>query len=88
MKFLVPIGTALIATVGLATPAAAAPVQERVVVRERIVTPVVANTRVSVRERTTVTRSSGYRNRSKRVCRVRYRNGERIRTCRYVRRYR
>ena len=87
MKFLVPIAAALIAATGFAAPATAAPVQERVVLRERIVTPDVRS-RVSVRERTTVTRSSGYRNRSKRVCRVRYRNGERIRTCRYVRRYR
>ncbi|MDB5695921.1 MAG: hypothetical protein JWN21_1464 [Sphingomonas bacterium] len=87
MKFLLPIAAALIATVGATAPAAAAPVQERVVVRERIVTPDVRS-RVSVRERTTVTRSSGYRSRYKRVCRVRYRNGERIRTCRNVRRYR
>jgi hypothetical protein len=57
-------------------------------VRERIVTPGVRDRRVVVRERTTVRRGYGYRNRTKRVCRVRYRNGERIRTCRYVRRYR
>ena len=79
MKFLIPLAAAL---------AAAAPAQDRVVVRERVVTPAARDTRVVVRERTTVTRSSGYRSRYKRVCRTRYRNGQRIRTCRNVRRYR
>lgn len=87
MKLLFPFAAALLA-IGISIPAAAAPAQDRVVVRERTVTPAVSNSRVTVRERTTVTRSSGYRSRYKRVCRVRYRNGQRIRTCRNVRRYR
>lgn len=88
MKFLSVVTAALVAVTGLAAvPAAAAPApaQDRVV-RERV-TPS-GDTRVTVRERTTVRRNYGYNNRSRRVCTVRYRRGERIRTCRYVRRYR
>lgn len=85
MKILSIAAAALVALTGpvlfgaAATPAAA---QERVVVRERVVTPA-ATTRVIVRDRTTTTRSSyGYRRQPRRVCTVRYRRGERIRTCR------
>ena len=89
MKILSVVAAALVAVTGLAAVpavAAPAPAQDRVVVRERA-TPS-GNTRVTVRERTTVRRSYGYNNRKRRVCTVRYRRGERIRTCRFVRRYR
>lgn len=91
MNILTALTAGLIAVAGFAAvPAAAAPAptQERVVVRERVVTPATRNTRVVVRERTTVRRGYGYRRQARRVCTVRYRRGERIRTCRYVRRYR
>lgn len=49
--------------------------------------PVSAQERVVVRERTVV-RHSSYRPRARRVCTVRYRHHERVRTCRTVyRRY-
>ena len=71
--------TGLVAT----APAAA---QERVVVRERtVVTPApTTRTHVEVRERSTVRRDYGYRRHPRRVCTVRYRHGDRIRTCRTV----
>ena len=76
MKFLSAIAAAAVALTGLAAAAPAA-AQDRVVVRERV-TP----GRVVVRERTTtVRRSYGYR-RPVRTCTVRFRHGERIRTCR------
>lgn len=91
MKILTALTAGLIAITGFAAaPAAAAPAptQDRVVVRERTVTPVTRNTRVVVRDRTTVRRGYGYRRAPRRVCTVRYRRGERIRTCRRVyRRY-
>ena len=91
MKLLTALTAGLIAVAGFAaTPAAAAPApaQDRVVVRERTVTPATRNTRVVVRERTTERRGYGYRRHARRVCTVRYRRGERIRTCRRVyRRY-
>ena len=89
MKILTALTAGLIAVAGFAAvPAAAAPAptQDRVVVRERTFGPGVRNNRVVVRERTTVRR--GYGRRARRVCTVRYRRGERIRTCRMIRRYR
>ena len=85
MKILSIIAAAAVALTGLAAAAPAA-AQDRVVVRERTVGPVARNTRVVVRERTTVRRGYGYGRQPRRVCTVRYRRGERIRTCR-IRRY-
>lgn len=85
MKLLSALAAAAVALTGL-TVAAPVSAQDRTVVRERTVEPAVTNSRVVVRERTTVRRSYG--NRSRRVCTVRYRHGDRIRTCRTVRRYR
>lgn len=80
MKILSALTAAAVALTGLAaaTPAAA---QDRVIVRERTVGPRARDTRVVVRERTTVRRAYGYR-RPARNCVVRYRHGQRIRTCR------
>ena len=87
MKLLSIAAAALVALTGVAaaTPAAA---QDRVVVRERVVAPA-TTTRVVVRDRQTTTRRSyGYRRQPRRVCTVRYRHGNRVRTCRTVyRRY-
>ena len=64
-----------LAAVVMAVPAANA--QERVVHRERVVT----------HQRTTVVRRGGPRYHAmRRVCTVRYRHHQRIRTCRTVRR--
>ena len=79
------IAAALVATTGVAA-AAPASAQDRVIVRERTVVPE-ARTRVVVRERTRVRRAYAYGRRDRRVCTVRYRNGERIRTCRTRSRY-
>ena len=88
MKFLTLIAAALVAATGTAATAAPAPAaQDRVVVRERVVSPGVRNTRVVSRERTTVTRR-GYdrpRYRTRNVCRTTVRYGERRRVCRRVR---
>lgn len=81
MKILTAIAAGVIALTGFAAGAAPASAQTTVV-RERV-TP---NGRVVVRERTTVRRNYGYRRAPRRVCTVRYRRGERIRTCR-IRRY-
>ncbi len=78
MKIMSILAAGLIAATGLA--AAPASAQERTVVRERV-TP---GGRTVVRERTTTVRRYGY-NRPRRVCTVRYRHGERIRTCRFAR---
>ena len=70
--------TALIAC-GLAAAAMAVPAaqaQDRIVQRERVVT----------NNRTTVVHDNGRRyHRARRVCTVRYRHHQRIRTCRVVR---
>lgn len=89
MKLLTALTAGLIAVAGFAAvPAAAAPVQDRVVVRERVYAPGVRNTRVVVRDRTVTRRNYGYGRQARRVCTTRYRRGERIRTCRRVyRRY-
>lgn len=89
MKILTALTAGLIAVTGFAAaPAAAAPAptQDRVVVRERTFGSGVRNRRVVVRDRTTVRRGYGYRRQPRRVCTVRYRRGERVRTCRIVRR--
>lgn len=86
MKFLTLIAAALIAMTGTTATAAPAPAQDRVVVRERIVSPRVRNTRVVSRQRTVTRR--GYdrpRYRSRSVCRTTVRYGERRRVCRRVR---
>lgn len=75
MKFLSVLAAAAVAMTGLAAAAPAS--AQRTVVTERV-TP---NGRTVVRERTTVRRSYGYR-RPVRTCTVRYRRGQRIRTCR------
>lgn len=96
MKIVTALVAALVGVTGFSAtaPAAAAPAaadagQDRVVVRERtVVTPRATRTRVVVRDRRTTARRYGYGRHRQRVCTVRYRRGERIRTCRYVyRRY-
>ena len=79
MKIATILVAALVGSVGVAAKPAAA--QERTVVRERVVTPATSS-RVVVRERTTVHRETNYRRQPRRVCTVRYRHGNRIRTCR------
>ena len=83
MKILTALTAATVAFTGLAAAVPAAG-QDRVVVRERTVDPGMRNTRVVVRERPVVRRGYGYR-RPTRVCTVRFRHGERIRTCRFAR---
>ena len=73
MKLMSFFAAGLVALTGLAPVVVAAPAS--------------AQERVVVRERTVVTSRRGYhRPRTRRVCSVRYRHGERIRTCRTVRR--
>jgi len=79
MKFIAFISAGLVAAAAL-TPIptiSAASAQERVVRQERVV----------VTQRRTVTRHNGWRNhyRTRRVCKVTYRNGNRIRRCRTIR---
>ena len=85
MKILSTLAAAAVALTGLAAAAPAA-AQDRVVVRERTVVPATRNTHVVVREHTTVRRGYGYGRQPRRTCTVRFRHGERIRTCR-IRRY-
>lgn len=81
-------GMALLVGAASATPVPAQTVRERTVVTT-------SGPQTSVRQRTTVTTRTTvredrprYRPRYRTVCKTRYRQGERIRTCRRVRVYR
>ena len=86
MKIATLIAAALVGATGFAAaPASAAPAPAAVAPAPL---PDLTQDRVVVRERTVVRRDYGYRRHPRRVCTVRFRRGERIRTCRTVyRRY-
>ena len=82
MKILTALTAGLIAAAGFA--AAPASAQDRVVVRERTVTP--ANTHVVVRERTTVRHDRDWHGpRARTRCDWRWPGHHRVRVCRTVR---